>query len=230
MTTRATVAFVFATPQEAAPLLSKLLVREIAYFPYATFASTTAGGKEFIIMICGMGLSAAATGTEYLINHFRPRKVINCGIAGSLSSARDIGEILQIAAVTNTDSIETAVDLKRLDFIQIAHDFSFCQGGPPQVKLASQTAPVFDIGRRAMLATVAELIDMEGFAIAETCERHAMPYGLLKVVSDHADDRDTLLKNMAHTSRRLADFIDYFLEPLIYSELPHEPQSSLSAP
>jgi adenosylhomocysteine nucleosidase len=220
-------AFVFATAMEAEPFLALHTVREIAHAPSLIYESDGITHERFLIMISGMGLSAVATSTEHLINNFSPTRIINCGVAGSLSNAFSVGDIFQISAVAE---VGRSLDLAAINFLRAPGHLALPLAGRiDDAHLVSLESPVFDVARRTQLGKIAELVDMEGAAIARVCSRHGRPCAMLKVVSDHADDRDTLLRNLTHTSRRLADFISYYLEPLLQPDSYYEAKHPRSA-
>jgi len=142
-------AFVFATFVEARPLLETWQAASLRDVPYELFHVPA---NDALVAICGMGLDAADTALDHLLEAVRPAEVVNCGIAGAL------------------------------------------HGG---------LAPAV----RERLAATADLVDMEGERIARRCAAQAKPCALLKAVSDHADDRATLLRNLDASSRRLSEFL-----------------------
>jgi len=222
--------FVFATLMEAEPFLARLPVTELTRHPAALYAAAQHEHPRFLVLICGMGPVAAAASVAAVIARYRPRCILNCGVAGSLSDALAIGEILQVSAVADTSGSEVTVDPEALEYLTAPGDLTLpLPSRVGEARLLSQAVPVFDPARRDALSLVGDLIDMEGAAIALVCRRHALRCGLIKVVSDHANDRATLLANLAHTSRRLGDFVTYYLDPLLQLENAHDSQRSRTA-
>jgi 4-hydroxybenzoate polyprenyltransferase len=79
----------------------------------------------------------------------------------------------------------------------------------PTCRLASVSEPVFEDQRRGKLAEVADVVDMEGFAVARTCRRRGAALLMLKGVTDlanHSGKRD-ILRNIEEVSARLADVV-----------------------
>jgi nucleoside phosphorylase len=218
------VAFVFATMMEAEPFLAALPVSEIERRPYRIFASRKRQKSPFLVLLCGMGPAAAREALNYLLARHRIACVINCGVAGSLSRATNVGEVFQVSSVTAVGDPEQESLPERGDgTVRLC---SPLLGYLSEARLLSQAVPLFDQARRAELAEAGDLIDMEGSAIADVCSRHGLPCVMFKVVSDHADDRETLLRNLAHTSRRLARFITYHLEFLLTQDYVYEAERS----
>jgi len=230
VTARDPTLFVFATLIEAEPFLARLSVLELRAQPAALYAATAPGCPRFLVLICGMGPAAAAAALDGVIARYTPRRVLNCGVAGSLSDALTIGEIRQISAVADASGYGTPRHPAALAYLSAPSElFTPLPGHVGRARLLSQAVPVFDRARRAVLSARGDLIDMEGAAVARLCRSRAVPCGLIKVVSDHANDRATLLGNLAHTSRRLADFLTYHLATLLQTETAHDSQRSYTA-
>jgi 4-hydroxybenzoate polyprenyltransferase len=79
----------------------------------------------------------------------------------------------------------------------------------PTRRLASVSEPVFEDQRRGALAEVADVVDMEGFAVAQTCRRRGTALLMLKGVTDLANrgGKRDILRNIAEVSARLADVV-----------------------
>jgi 4-hydroxybenzoate polyprenyltransferase len=79
----------------------------------------------------------------------------------------------------------------------------------PTRRLASVSEPVFEDQRRAKLAEVADVVDMEGFAVARTCRRRGATLLMLKGVTDLANrgGKRDILRNIEEVSARLADVV-----------------------
>jgi 4-hydroxybenzoate polyprenyltransferase len=76
----------------------------------------------------------------------------------------------------------------------------------PSARLVSVRTPVFGGDRRDQLAGRADVVDMEGHAVAQVCRRRGVACHLLKGVSDRADagGRETLHGNLDAVSAALA--------------------------
>jgi len=154
-----------------------------------------------VVIISGMGRHATARAAEYLVADRGAKTVINIGIAGALTAEAEAGRVFVVTHVADGDRL-LAGD---------AHDAHDCPRDAwphlPGGRLATVTLPVFDDDRRSRLADHADLVDMEGFAVADVCHRHGVPCCLLKGVSDRADGqgKEELLKNLGWVSAALAD-------------------------
>lgn len=133
------------------------------------------------ILLTGIGrINTVAALTEALVGDVKPASVINIGTAGSLGSVTGVHRVGSV----------------------LLHDFSHSAvadltGGVayPPITVADD-GPVLATGDlfveasavRARLAERADLVDMEGYAVAWVARRHGVPVELIKLVSDPADE------------------------------------------
>ena len=194
-------AFVFATFVEAWPLLEAWQATPLRDVPYELFHVPT---TDALVAVCGMGLDAADAALDHLLEAVRPAEVVNCGIAGALHDGLAIGDLRRIAGVAAATDTAVGVD----EFHALAIDeVPWLPSDLGTARLVSRRAPLFEAAVRGRLAATADLVDMEGERIARRCAAQGTPCALLKSVSDHADDRATLLRNLDASSRRLAEFL-----------------------
>ncbi len=135
------------------------------------------------LLITGMGKLRAATA---LVRHLaerpgRYRRVVNIGTAGALHE-RHGGLYLPSRVIEHDIS---ATELAAIGYP--VTDTWELPGGDGTV-LASGDTFVADAAVRDRLARRADLVDMEGAAVAHVCGDFGIPVRLAKVVSDHADD------------------------------------------
>jgi adenosylhomocysteine nucleosidase len=75
------------------------------------FCKGTLGGKNVVIVKCGMGKVNAGICANTLINDFGCTKIINTGVAGSLDNRIDIGDI-----VVSVDAVQHDFDVEAIGF------------------------------------------------------------------------------------------------------------------
>ncbi len=189
------IGIIAATPGEADELIALLGADKLCDAPFATF-----GFDGGVIVLSGMGPENATLASEHLIDAYGPDMVLNLGICGALSSAAPVGEVYRIVGAIDGDSILAGGPGGE----------KLCDPGPwsdlPVARLASVTEPVFQPDRRAALATHADVVDMEGAAIAKVCDTRGVRCCMIKGVSDlanHAGKAD-IMKNIAEVSSRIA--------------------------
>lgn len=162
------------------------------------------------VLHLGVGKVQAATS---LARHLAavdplPELVVNVGTAGALGD-QHLGEVYEIAEVHQHD-----FDHRGLS----AFVGRPLPGGPIQLpgpsdaraRLATGDRVILSPRDREALAAHADLVDMEGYAVAATCRQFGVPVWLVKAVSDGADD-DTAMtfhRTLALCSRRLAEWAE----------------------
>ncbi len=192
-------AILCATEMEAAPIIKRLNALEVADgdFPIYSFSQTPPVIEGYII-ISGMGKTNAKKATEHICNRFDISQVVNIGICGALQRGLKGGELFSADQVYDGDRPEIA---------SIGIQDSGRWQHLPSMSLLTVAEPVLDEERRDALAGRGAIVDMEGFAVAETCDKLNIPCEFLKGVSDQADGsgKDDIKKNINNVSSSLAD-------------------------
>jgi len=133
------------------------------------------------ILVTGAGKVNAAVSTALILGGHSPSQIVNLGTAGALVDGMD--GIHVIGTVTQHDlNNEALFELTGLHF-------------GPAINL-ERTGPVLTTGdqfvsdehTRHKLAQQAQLVDMEGYAIANAALAAEIPVMLVKHVSDSAND------------------------------------------
>ncbi|MFD4469733.1 nucleosidase [Rhodococcus sp. NPDC058505] len=155
----------------------------------ATLAEAAHVPPRFEVLVTGIGkVDAAIAVTEALAAHpdgARPT-VVNIGTAGALrghDAACASSGLYVPSEVLNHDL--SADVLRTLGYP--AQDRISLEGGDGSV-LATGDVFVSDPVLREDLSRRADLVDMEGFAVAASCARMGVRCRLVKHVSDHADE------------------------------------------
>ena len=137
--------------------------------------------------VCGIGKVNAAAAAQKAICE-GAEEIINCGVAGGLDPAMEVGDVYEVSQAVEFDFDLTLINGTRLG----THN--------------ERTTPYFDCRTRGMfpartlstgdrftndekditdsLTLGASLKDMEGAAIAHVCETNGVPCRMLKAVSD----------------------------------------------
>ncbi len=198
------IGIVLATLQEAQPLLDRLAARHLSDRPFPTywFPALRRRGSG-VVVISGMGRQAAAQATEYLIAYRGATTIINLGVCGALAGHLSRTAVLRIEQALDGDALLAG-------HTPASHP---CAADAwtelPAVHLASTTEPVFQPDRKARLAASAQVVDMEGYAVADACRRYGRPCYLLKGVTDLADGtgKDDILRHLPAVSEQLAETV-----------------------
>ena len=137
-------------------------------------------GSALPVLITGVGKVRAATAAARLLATEAPAYVVNIGTAGGLRHGLDgvheIGTVIQhdfaSVAIEAVTGIGFGPPLRLGDGLTLATGDQFVAGGPMREALAAQ----------------ADLVDMEGYAVAAACVEAGVPARLVKLVSDDADE------------------------------------------
>ncbi|MDH6117144.1 nucleosidase [Kitasatospora sp. GAS204B] len=140
-------------------------------------------GEDLPVLLTGMGKVNAATAlATVLASGPHPAEVINLGTAGALRPGLD-GRIHLIGTVLQHD-LDTRV-LRQLTGQSFGGPLTLAADG---AVLATGDLFVSDHAARDRLAAAAELVDMEGYAVAAAAQRAGVPVRLVKYVSDEAGE------------------------------------------
>jgi nucleoside phosphorylase len=194
------IAVLFATHLEARPLLERLAAEPIPGRPFDTWRFALAGGG--LIVVSGMGSAAARRAAAYALDQPNAGGVVNAGICGSLRGG-DPGALFSVSEALDGDAwlagtTTTGVSLATGPWM-----------GLQRARLATVGDPVFDARRRQALAAVAELVDMEGFAVASLCRERGAACHLVKGVSDlaNAEGHAAIIRNLPFVCDALAETV-----------------------
>ena len=207
------IALLVATLNEAQPLLDLLKAEQQLNQPFPAY-----GYPGGLIVISGMGPESAAKAADYAIRNCGAKKVINFGICGALAGSLKPGDLCRVMTTIEGDAI---LQSGNAPFFPLLTHEAWKHFAP--ARLASVTKPVFGGAPRQRLAAHADIVDMEGHAVAQAARRQGVPCYLLKGVSDLADEsgRDHLIQNLTRVSEVLAQEVVKGLERF------SEPKSSL---
>ena len=166
-----------------------------------------AEGKEVVTAICGIGKVFAAMCAQTMILHYKPRMVINVGVAGSLTTALNIADIAIATSLVQHDMDTSAIGdpkglISGINIIEIPCDESLgnlmeeCvrESGIRGIKavkgiIASGDQFIADAGRKEEIIRDFKAIacEMEGAAIGQVCYVNHVPCLVLRAISDSAD-------------------------------------------
>jgi len=177
------VGIVYATLREAQPFLSRTSAQAMPRHPLALFEITAERGPSSIVAISGMGKVAAAMAAVHLVVARRVTLLINAGLCGRLimDDGWFVGELLRISSAVEGDCDRFGHPEKG---ITCRSDWF---GQMKAARLVTCDRPVFDPARRIRLATMGEVADMEGAAVARVAGRYGIPWAMIKGISDLAD-------------------------------------------
>lgn len=200
-----------AMETEVASLKSDMKITSTKTIAGMEFCEGTLDGKAVVVVQCGMGKVNAGICAHTLIHTFGVTQVINTGVAGSLDSAIDIGDI-----VVSTDAVQHDYDVSPIGFQRGEIPYTGLTAFPADetlraraVRAVQEAAPevrVFEgrvcsgdqfIASREQKETIlanfgGECCEMEGGAIAQACYLSETPFVIIRAISDKADDSEEM--------------------------------------
>lgn len=172
-----------------------------------TFYIGKLNGRELVLVQCGRGKVNAGVCAQTLILRYGVDRILNTGVAGSLDSELNIGSI-----VISTDAVQHDVDVTALGYQRGTIPGNEQSVFPADGELrrsaaaaAASAAPqkrvvegricsgdqfIADSAKKRSLGEHfgAVCCEMEGAAIAQVCAMNAVPFVLIRAISDKADD------------------------------------------
>lgn len=163
-------------------------------------------GLSVVVVQCGVGKVNAAMCTQVLCDRFSITHVVNTGVAGSLEPQLDIGDLVVSRDVMHHDMDCNYVgypigQVPGLDLLAFPADpmltevaFEAAERCNPghtkmgRVASGDQFVAGNALKERIVENTQAICTEMEGAAIAHTAYRNAVPFVVLRAISDKADD------------------------------------------
>ncbi len=170
-----------------------------------TFTEGKLYGKDVVTAVCGIGKVAAAICAQAMIMEYKPECVINTGVGGSLSAKLGICDVVIAETLVQHDMDTSPIGdvpgfISGLNLVDIPADKSVSDRlfasaemtGETKVlkgKIASGDQFIADKGKKDFIVSVfgAEVCEMEGAAIAQTCYSNSVPFGVVRAISDCAD-------------------------------------------
>lgn len=167
-------------------------------------------GKDVVVVRSGIGKVNAGICTQILVDEYGVDAVINTGIAGSLNTAIDIGDI-----VLSTDALQHDMDatgfgyepgiIPRMETSTFVADEKLrklakesCEKVNPDIKvfegrIVSGDQFISDKEKKDYIEKNFKgfCTEMEGAAIAQTAYLNNIPFLIIRAISDKADDSAT---------------------------------------
>ncbi|MCR4718483.1 MAG: 5'-methylthioadenosine/adenosylhomocysteine nucleosidase [Firmicutes bacterium] len=163
------------------------------------------GETETVIAKCGIGKVFAAICAQTMIMRFKPDVIVNIGVAGGLSQTLHIGDIVIADSVAQHDMDTTALGderglLSEIGLVKIPADTGVLNSLEDACRysginyeigtIASGDEFVSSANKKQFIkdAFSAKACEMEGAAIGQVCFVNKVPFGVLRAISDGAND------------------------------------------
>ena len=187
-------------------LLSAMENKEKKAIAGSDFYEGTLEGLPVVVVQCGVGKVNAAICAQILCSCYGITHLVNTGIAGSLNAQLDIGDLVvsKDAMYHDFDCVNFGYPYGKVpgmdtvsfpaDETMIGYAFAAAEAvNPGHVKIGriasgDQFVAVKELKEKIIANTQGLCTEMEGAAIAQTAYRNAIPFVILRAISDKADD------------------------------------------
>ena len=161
-----------ATSLEAQPFIDGLAMTSLALKPFRIFTLAQTN-----LIVTGIGKANAAMATAYAIQKLKPERVYNLGAAGAVRRDLELGEVRQISQAIEPDRPHL---ISGKPYIHYPDQIE----GLQTARLATHDRPILESEARRKIASMADLVDMEGAAVIQTCRKFNVSCVLVKFISD----------------------------------------------
>lgn len=215
------IAIMGAMREEIDPILERMDTYQTHEHAGNVFYTCSYGGHELVIAYSKIGKVFSAITATVMIERFGAQTLLFSGVAGGISKELNIGDLIMASALCQHD----------VDITAFGHPYGFIPEGTLMSKtddslrtIAKQVAS--DLGitlKEGIIATgdqfvasserktwiesefKADALEMEGASVACVCQNFAIPFFVLRAISDTADggasdDFDAFLKTSAQVS------------------------------
>lgn len=219
---------------EVEELKSKMTVSNIVKKAGMEFYEGALNGAQVVIVRSGIGKVNAALCVQILADIFHVTHIINTGVAGSLNSGLDIGDILiskdaihhdmdvtifgyQLGEVPQLGTREFTADKRLMELAKtscekVNSDIHAIVG---RVVSGDQFISGKEVKEHLIKDFQGDCAEMEGAAIAHGAYLNQIPFVIIRAISDKADDSaqmdyPTFEKAAArHSARLVEDMVQY---------------------
>ena len=192
------IGIIGAMEEEVSQLKSAMADVKVKKKASMEFCEGTLHGKQVVVVRSGIGKVNAAVCTQILADDFQVEAVINTGIAGSLKTGINIGDLVLDATefgypkgqVPRMETLSFPADER---MYQLAAEV--CREVNPDIQVFTGrivSGDQFVASRKVKEAIAAEFqgfcTEMEGAAVGQTAWLNQIPFLIVRAISDKADD------------------------------------------
>jgi len=198
------IGIIGAMAVEVENLIEKMNEKTTAEYSGITYVKGKLNGIDVVIAQCGMGKVNAAVCAQTMILMYSPKIVINTGVAGSISSKVKIYDIVIGKSAVQHDLDLTPIGIEKGFVHELNEKFISCT--PGVVDCLEIAAKKYGNYHTGVIATGDQFIscntikttilrdfdalacEMEGASIAHVCALNNVDFGIVRTISDNADD------------------------------------------
>ena len=201
------IGIIGAMDLEVESLKAEMSVSKVEKKAGMEFFEGTLNGADVVIVRCGIGKVNAALSAQVLADLFHVTHIINTGVAGSLNVKLDIGDILISTDALQHDMDVTALgyrpgEIPQLGRLEFPADRRMadlakaaCEKVNPDIHAelgrvvsGDQFISSKEVKNRLIELFAGDCAEMEGAAIAQVAYLNAIPFVIIRAISDKADD------------------------------------------
>jgi adenosylhomocysteine nucleosidase len=226
------IAIIGAMEQEVEILRSKLENSEIETVAGSEFTKGMLAGHEIILLKSGIGKVNAAMSTTILMERYQPERVINTGSAGGFHHSLNVGDVVISSEVRHHDVDVTAFNYEYgqvpgmpaayeadVELVAVAEKCASKEEAIQVVKGLIATGDSFmsDPARveyvRSQIGDI-YAVEMEAAAVAQVCHQYAVPFVIIRALSDIAGKESNvsfdqfLSKAALHSSNFIVEMLN----------------------
>jgi adenosylhomocysteine nucleosidase len=197
---------IIATMMEAEPFIEGLNLKELEVRPFQVYM-----GGDVHMAISGIGKVNAAMATTYACLKYDPEWVLNLGASGATKDSEEPGRIYNIEKTVEPDRIHLRTNSP---FVQYPDSLQ----GFDKATLATQDKGIIDVKAFREVASLADLVDMEGASVVQASQRLEKKCLLFKFVTDtpaHAGQGKIIMKHIKNLRLPFSEFILNSVIPII---------------
>ncbi|HEY6477970.1 MAG TPA: hypothetical protein VI456_15440 [Polyangia bacterium] len=187
-----TIAIVAAMPEELAPLRARLVAASSHQHGGLSVERGRLGGREVALAATGDGARNARAGVAELLAASGAEALVVLGVSGALSPDLGTADLIVASRVTDEEGLARVADAARLAATTRA------TGGRSAVVMSARRI-ADSAGEKRRLAEQAgpglAVVDLESAAYVAAAVARAIPWVVLRAVSDRADENLPALLN-----------------------------------
>ena len=197
------IGIIGAMEEEVTFIRETLRDRKTKTVARSEFHYGTIEGKEIVLLRSGIGKVNAAIGTTVLIHEFEPDYIINTGVAGGLNENLRVGDVVISTEVRYHDVDATVFGYEFGQVPQMPpaykadrHLMEIAKNAAENVGIRSELGLIVSgdsfVGKKEQVETIKKQFknpfctEMEAGAIAQVCYQIAVPFVIIRALSDIA--------------------------------------------
>lgn len=201
------LALIGAMPEELAAVLACMPDAHCETVAGRKFWLGHMQGHDVVVVLSGIGKVAAAITATVLIEKFQVHSILFTGVAGGLAAHVQVGDVVVAAELLQHDMDASPLFPKHVvplsGCAKFSTDMAITQRLIESAKQALPEVPVHAgliISGDQFVSSAAEskrlqnelpdalAVEMEGAALAQVCHDYGIPLGVVRILSDRADD------------------------------------------